>query len=161
MWFWLQRHERCRLVESSSLLRRAVVAKNAAGCPCMEALLGHCLKLRKWSLDRFGELKDVEGARVMGYLPMRAATWSRTSQREKCAANSKNGRTELSKPFDIWHQTWSYRIGNFPCWVLVLPLSNMFSLCPQCLPFGTVMHILYHCVLEVDDLLFDFTEFYR
>lgn len=67
-------------------------------------------------------------------------------QREECVTAGKAGRAEPSKPFDIRHKVTGFG---------VCPDRFRFSLGPYflplhlCLPFGMVMHILRHCMLEV------------
>lgn len=67
-------------------------------------------------------------------------------QREECVIAGKAGRAEPSKPFDIRHKV----TGSGVC-----PERFRSSLGPYflplllCLPFGTVTHILRHCMLEV------------
>ena len=58
----------------------------------------------------------------------------------------------------VWHHT--YRIWSFPIGS-DLALVQYFLTMPPSLPFGKVMYILCHCMVEVCSLLFDFTRGYN
>lgn len=82
-----------------------------------------------------------------GCLPGKAAGSGTAPEREVwCVAAGKAGRAEPSKPFDIRHKVTGFG---------VCPDRFRSSLGPYFLPlllhlpFGMVMHVLCHCILEV------------
>lgn len=59
--------------------------------------------------------RDVRDARVIGYLPSRAANWGWTSTREKCAAVNKDERSWRSEEgLDIRHGDMQSLLSWFP-----------------------------------------------
>ena len=105
--------------------------------------------------------QDVRDARVVGYLPRRAANreWNQP-KRKKCAAVSK---AELSwrseEHLDIRHGDAEFGVcpaGFQSCFVPVFPH------CAPLATFWNVMYVLCHYMLGVCDLLFLFLFlFYR
>lgn len=67
-------------------------------------------------------------------------------QREECVAAGKAGRAEPSKPFDIRHKVTGF--GVCPDRLRSSLGPYFFPLLLR-LPFGMVMHVLCHCMLDV------------
>lgn len=98
--------------------------------------------------------QDVGDARVMEYLPRRAADQVQNQpKREMCVAVHRAERSWTSEELsDIRHSvTESGVCPAAPYFPLVKHFLFMLSL-----PYGVVMYSLRHCMLEVYDLLFYF-----
>jgi hypothetical protein len=94
----------------------------------------------------------VEDARAMRHLPRRVAhrEWNQP-RREKYVSGSNTKRVEPSKPFAITCEASVFGIcpaGFWSCCGSVPPHYAPF------LPFGMVLYILWHCMLEACNLLF-------
>lgn len=96
-------------------------------------------------------------------------TESRTHPREGSVCSQQSWK-ELVIWRALWHQPWTCRVWSLPSWFSVFLGSSIFLLRSSIflftglhfLPFGIVMHIPCHYMLEVCDLLFhlDFIEDY-
>ena len=115
-------------------------------CPFMKVHNGYCMKLWR-NLDYAGDPQDAEDAGVVGHLPKKAVdcVWNESS-REKYVAANKAERSE--EYFDIRHGHAEF--GVTPLGFELALVENFLTMLPF-LPFGMVMYILCHCMLEVCD----------
>lgn len=99
-------------------------------------------------------LQDVRDARDIWCQPRKVVSrvWGQPN-RDRCAAVNKTERSRRSaESFGIRHEgSW-----GLLCWDLVLLWSNISTLYSPFLHFEMVMYILFHCMLEVCDLVFPF-----
>lgn len=101
-------------------------------------------------------LQDVQDAKALGHLPRRAANGANQPMK-KCVVVNKAGRSRrreepFNKAFTTKHRETEcgvYLPAFSLSWVLTMSLS---------LSFGMAMYALCHCVLDICNLLFDFTE---
>lgn len=126
--------------------------------PGRMALSSHHLRrqaqLWKWSLDCIGDLKLLEVAELWHVCQEREVWCEQQSWKD-----GAQGWKETPKASDISHRTIGSGVG--PAGSLVLFLVQYFLTVPMSLHFGMVMYILYLGMLEVSDLLFDFTGGYK
>lgn len=103
------------------------------------------MKVKLWVALRW---QDAGDARVTRHLPRWGADreW-RQQTRKKCVSVSKDEMGESS------NQSWSYRIWNLLCWVLVLLWTSIFPLLPHYSILEWLMYILNHCMLKICNLL--------
>lgn len=89
----------------------------------------------------------VRNSRALGYLPGRASNreWSQPKEEKR---NLKRWRV-------FWHQAWRCRVQVSPDGFCLALIHYFFTMFPFS-PFGMIMFILCHCMLEVCNLLFDF-----
>lgn len=95
--------------------------------------------------------QDIGDSRAVGYLLKRAAKreWNQP-KRKKCVAVNKAKRSWRSEEcFDI-----SYGDAEFGVCPVCLTLVQYFLTMLRSLPFGIVVYILCHYMLEVCDLVF-------
>ena len=99
--------------------------------------------------------QNIEDDRAMGYLPRKVANreWNQP-KRKQCTAVNKDERSwRYEEHFDIRHGEAEF--GVCPAG-FGLVLVQIFFTMILFLPFGIVMYILCHCMLEIHDLVFHF-----
>lgn len=82
--------------------------------------------------SQYETMRDIprwQGWTAQAHLPS-SATYREQSWPQR---GSEAGEAELFKLFKtkVWEWTQNYRVWCLPCWVLVLPSSTLFSLCPH------------------------------
>lgn len=97
---------------------------------------------------------DVWDDRIMGCMPRKATNraWKQPKV-EKYDVVNKAGKEPFNKPFDIKHVVTEFQVFPDEFCSCSGPISSLFLF----LHFGMVIYILCHRMLEVCNLLFDFT----
>ena len=107
-----------------------------------------------WSLDCLGDSKMLEMPEPWDLLRRAANREWNQPKRKKCAAVNKAERSWRSEErFDIRHGDAVWSLSS---WLSVCLWSSISLPCLLPYVLGVVMYILYHYMLKVCDMLFDF-----
>lgn len=121
----------------------------------MEAMRGHFMKLWKGSLYCFGDFQILEESDHGLFYQGELYTGMEPVQDGNSVTGIKVAKTRVSKV--LWYWTCNYKFRGLLFWVFGIALLQCFLIVYQFIPFGMLMHILHHWVLEVCNL-FCFTK---